>query len=404
MNNNFKGRAFAILFGQAISVLTSSVMQMAIVWHLTLSTGSAVTLTIATLSGYMPQAFLGSFVGPIIDRNSKKKILIFSDLAIGIISLALAMLAFADNMPITAILVVLALRSVCNSFHEPATQALTPLIVPEDYILKYAGYSQAFLYVSQLLSPGVAIIMYNYFHLGTIMAFDTIGAVFAVAILLLLKLPQEVFPEKIGEKPNMKREFKEGLDVLKNQKGAIPLIIVGALYCAIYSPIGSLYPHLSITYFGATTTQSGLVEMFLSVGALIGSFILGRFAEKIPKVGGIAGSIFIYGVIAFSIGLLPPNGYAVFFVLSFVLGLSIPFFYGINRAVFQLAIPQEYLGRAFAVVHSTRRFGMPVGLIFGSVFADSTGINYMFIIGGALAMVLGLVVLRIPSMREFKKL
>ncbi len=404
MIENYKRKAFAILFGQSISLLSSSIMQMAIVWHITLATGSALNLTLATLAGFMPQAILGSFTGPIIDRYPKKQILIMADLGIGIISLGLAILAFTDNMPIWAILIVLVLRSLCNAFHEPATQTLTPLIVPKEYLMQYAGYAQTFLYMSLILSPGLAIALYDILHISFIILLDTVGALLATIILLIVKLPKENFSHQDSKKTYIIKETKEGLRLLKKQEGIIALVILGILYCSIYAPIGTLYPHISLIYFKITTAQAGYVEIILAIGSLLGAFTLGRFAHKIPKIQGMAGSILLYGLSIFIIGLLASDNYYVFMILSFITGFAIPFYHGINRAICQLTIPQEFLGRAFAVINSSRNFGMPLGLIAGGIFADFSGVNILFIIAGIMAIILGMIVLKLPSLQRFRNL
>ncbi len=404
MIENYKRKAFAILFGQSVSLLTSSVMQMAIVWHITLSTGSALDVTLATIAGYMPQALLGSFTGPIIDRHSKKHILIIADMGIAFVSLILAFLAFTDNMPIWSIYIILILRSLGKAFHEPATQSLTPLIVPKEYITQYAGYSQTFLYMSLILSPSLAIALYNVLPIAFIMALDTVGALIAITILAFISLPKEDFSHVKTKKPRIIKETIEGLHILKNQEGIVSLVVLGMVYCVIYSPIGALFPHLSLVYFMASTTQAGYVEIVIASGSLIGAFVLGRFANKIPKLTGIAGSIFFYGLSTFFIGLLPSESFIPYLLLSFVTGFAIPFYQGIQRAIIQLTIPQEYLGRSFAVIHSSRILGMPLGLIAGSVFADSSGINNMFAIAGFLVVLLSIAVYKLPSLQRFKNL
>ena len=59
---NWKQDFYTIWAGQAVSLITSGVLQMAIIWHLTNTTGSAMVLSMATLVGFLPQAVLGSWV------------------------------------------------------------------------------------------------------------------------------------------------------------------------------------------------------------------------------------------------------------------------------------------------------------------------------------------------------
>ena len=60
---NWKRSFFTIWAGQAISLITSAVLQMAIIWYLTDTTGSALVLSMATMVGFLPQAILGTMIG-----------------------------------------------------------------------------------------------------------------------------------------------------------------------------------------------------------------------------------------------------------------------------------------------------------------------------------------------------
>ena len=71
--NTWKKRYLTILAGQGISLLTSGILQMAIIFYLTAKTNSAMVLSAATFVGFIPQAILGPFAGAFVDRHSRKK-------------------------------------------------------------------------------------------------------------------------------------------------------------------------------------------------------------------------------------------------------------------------------------------------------------------------------------------
>ena len=73
---NWKQDFYTIWAGQAVSLITSGVLQMAIIWHLTNTTGSAMVLSMATLVGFLPQAVLGSAIGVLVDRWNRKMVMI----------------------------------------------------------------------------------------------------------------------------------------------------------------------------------------------------------------------------------------------------------------------------------------------------------------------------------------
>jgi len=60
---NWKSRFFTIWGGQALSILGSQLVQFALIWYLTIKTGSATVLATASLVGMLPNVVLGPFVG-----------------------------------------------------------------------------------------------------------------------------------------------------------------------------------------------------------------------------------------------------------------------------------------------------------------------------------------------------
>ena len=75
-NNSWRKTYFTLLAGQAISFISSGILQMAIIFYLVAKTNSAIILTAATLIGFLPQACLGPFAGAFVDRHSRKSVMI----------------------------------------------------------------------------------------------------------------------------------------------------------------------------------------------------------------------------------------------------------------------------------------------------------------------------------------
>lgn len=69
---NWKTSFFKLYLGQAFSLISSNAIQYSIIWWITINTKSSLSLTFATIAGILPQALLGTFVGVIVDRHSRK--------------------------------------------------------------------------------------------------------------------------------------------------------------------------------------------------------------------------------------------------------------------------------------------------------------------------------------------
>ncbi len=395
---NWKRTFITIWSGQAVSILTSSVLQMAIVWYITQRTGSAALLSLATLIGFLPQALLGMFIGVYIDRYNRKTVMIVSDLVIALAGMILVVVGIFGELPIWLIYVVLLLRSIGAAFHTPALQAVTPSIVPRDQLTQYAGFAQGFKSLSMVISPALAALLFSIWDLNVIILLDVVGALFATAVLVLVKIPGTKV-ERTSDQPRMLQEVKEGFQVLRREPGLLELLVISCLYAFIYFPIGTLYPLITMTWFGGGVGESGFVEVVFSVGMLAGSFLLGTIGGKIKKIKAILLSIGIYGACVLIIGILPATGFLIFVGLSLVMGVVNPFFHGVQTAIYQTRIEEQYLGRVLSLTSSIGLIAMPLGLILSGTFADVIGVNRWFAVSGCLILVLFFVSARILPRR-----
>ncbi len=398
-NKSWKRKYSVIWIGQTISLFTSAILQMSIVWYLTLKTNSAAVLSMATLIGYLPGALLGLFIGTFIDRHSHKKTMIVADLFIAFVGLILAVVSFFQELPIWLIMVVLLLRSIGSAFHYPALLATTPSLVPQEKLTKFSGISQSLESLSMVLSPALAGVLFSLVNLTYIIFLDVIGAFIAVLALMVVEIPKVI---RTIEKTSFIKDTIDGFKELKRVKGMLALMIIGALYAIIYFPIGTLYPFITMEYFKGTISQSGIVETLFSVGTLIGSLFIGLMGEKIAKIPAMITSIFVYGLGVLITGLLPQEGMLIFMVISLIIGIFVPLHSSIEIAIFQINFKQEYLGRIFSLSSSVLTFTMPIGLILAGALVDKIGINVFFMIAGILSIGLSILTLSIPSLRKLK--
>lgn len=398
---NWKKKFIIIWLGQVVSILTSSIIQMAIIWYLTDKTKSSTVLSFATFIGFLPQAIFGSFAGVFIDRYNRKNIMIISDGVIALLTFSLVIVGFLGEIPIWFIMVILFGRSIGSAFHNPSLQAITPLIVPKDNLTRYAGYSQCFESMSYLISPAIAALLYSLWDLHIIILLDVIGAAFAIFMLLFVKVPNTNRHSKSFKKTKgYFYELKEGIRVLRTEKGMLTLVLISGLYAMIYFPIGTFYPLITMTHFKGTFIESSIVEIIFALGSLIGAFLLGLIAQKIRKVRSIGKSMGIYGIGLLIIGILPSTGFKIFVLLSLIMGASVPFYRGIQTSIFQMKFESEYLGRVLSLTSSLTMFAMPLGLVLSGLFAEVIGISRWFFISGIVTVIIAITIISIPSLKN----
>ncbi|MCI7570868.1 MAG: MFS transporter [Christensenellales bacterium] len=395
---SWKRTFFTIQSGQAISLITSSALQMALIFYLTEKTNSSMTLALATLVGFLPQGVLGLFIGGWIDRHSRKRIMIGADLFIAAVSALLAVISAFLDPPVWVVLAILFLRSIGSAFHTPSINAVTPLIVPTDKLAKCTGYIQSLQSVSSIVSPALGALLYAQCTLTEIIALDVVGAVIASIAVMLVKIPN-IDVANIPQSEGVLAGAKEAYRILAQQKGLLTLLWMGALYMFAYMPINALFPLISMNHFGGTTWHVAMSESVFAAGMLLGGIVLGVWGGFQRKTTTVLLSIAVMGIALLIAGILPASGFIAFVVCCAIMGFSAPF-YGVQTAIYQEMVSPEYLGRVFSLSLSTMSLAMPLGLIAAGCFADMTGVETWFAISGIFIAGIAVVGAVLPSIKE----
>lgn len=418
--------------GELVSILTSSILQMGFIWHITLTTGSASMLSLASLMGFLPLALFGMFAGAIVDRLSVKHVLIGADLFIAAVSAAVAVVALVvDVLPVWVVIVALFFRAIGSAFHAPAAQTLTPLVAPPEHLTRLSGVMQGVQSGGYIAGTAIAAVIYPTLGLTAMIALDVAGALFATGAILVARLDlrrpvapadgaADASPATDGAAPTadgaasarpglldsaraLVGETAQGFRVLRQYRGLFALLWCGFAFTLVYSPISALFPIMTIGHFGGTTGDAALAEIVFAVGMMAGSALLAATGGFRNRALSVIVATAAYGAVTLVSGLLGPGGFVAFLVMSCVMGVSSPFYAGPQTALMQERIPPEFLGRVFGLYGSIMAWAMPVGLAFSSLFADAVGAPAWFVGAGAAMLALAAVTWLIPSVRHVEE-
>jgi DHA3 family macrolide efflux protein-like MFS transporter len=387
MNNNWK-RTFAIIWsGQFFSILTSSLVNFAIIIWLSLQTGSAEILAYAAIAGMLPQILIGPFTGALIDRWNRKRIMMLADTFIALCTFILAYLFWFDIAELWHIFALLALRSIGSSFHSPAMQASVPLLAPTEQLTRIAGINQIISSVSQIAGPALGAMMIAIWDIEYVLIFDVAGALIAVTSLFFVYIPD---PEKTeNSERHIFKEMKEGAMVVLRNKGLSLVFLYSIIILFFIIPISVLFPLMTIDYFNGTGFQAGIVEAVWSVGALIGGAVMGVKVYKVNRVGLINWTYILLGAAFMGSGILSPNGFVWFAVLTGISGIAGAVYNSAFTGLVQTKIDPAALGRVFSTFYAIALIPAMLGLIGIGFIADNIGLKNSFIISGLTIILTG---------------
>ena len=400
--DNWK-RVFAIIWtGQFLSILTSSIVNFAIVLWLSLETGSAEVLAFATMAALLPQSVLGLFTGIFIDRWKRKRVMIMADSFIAFCTLILAVLFYFDLAKISHIYVLLALRSVGSAFHMPAMQASVPLLAPKSELMRIAGINQVIQSVCNIAGPALAGLFITMMKMTNILLLDVAGAAFACLSLCFVFIPDPSHEERNSEL-HLWREAKEAIMEVRNQYGLSWLFLLSILATFVIMPVSVLFPLMTLNHFAGNAFQVSLVEVSWGGGALLAGALLGLKKYRWNEILLINGMYIALGLTFLFSGLLPVSGFIWFAVLTSLGGVCGSLYFATFTTVIQSRIDPGVMGRVFSFYMSFSMLPSMIGLLSTGFLADSIGLGNTFIISGGFLCLIGIISFFIPSLISLKE-
>lgn len=384
--HTWKKPFFTIATGQTVSLIGSSAVQFAVIWWLASETGSALMLAFSGLMAFLPQAILGPFAGVWIDRLKRKYVVITADLFIGVAALVFAIFFWIGPVPYWSACIVLGVRAVGGVFHTPAIQAMIPMLVPKEQLVRANGWSQFMQSGAFILGPVLGAAMYGVLPMPVILLTDFFGALVASFTVCIVHIPDSTRAHQ--KTAGFWKELKEGANVFRHDKKLCGLLAATAVCMIFYMPLSSLYPLMTSTHFEASALHASIVEFLYAAGMMVSSLLLGTCGKITRKL--LAAHIGALGVGLTSLlcGILPAQMWAfwVFAFLCLFMGGGGNLYNIACISYMQETIPSQAQGRAFSLMGSVMSLAMPVGLLISGPVAEGWGIASWFLLTGIVTL------------------
>ncbi|MBU0595520.1 MFS transporter [Candidatus Bipolaricaulota bacterium] len=399
----WRTRFFSIWTGQSLSLVGSVAAQFALVWWITEKTGSATVLATAALVAMAPSIVLRPFIGVLVDRLSRKRVMMLSDSFIALVSLWLAYLFWTGAMEVWHVYVVMLARSFGGAFHHTAMMASMTLIVPKKHYARVEGLNQIIDGGLGVLGPMLGALLLMLLPLHGIMMLDFATAAFAVLPLFLFTIPQpEPIEGKEAERPHFWADFRAGFRYVAAWRGLIALCGLLVVLNFALSPAFSLTPILVLKGFGGDEVLLGSFNSAMGLGTVIGGLILSIWGGSRRKIFATLGAVTTMGGSLFLIAVAPSGLFYVAIAGFFLSGLLMAIGNGNLRAVFRGVVHPSMQGRVGALMGSLATAMSPIGLLIAGPVADAIGVRSWFAIAGSILVLGGIVGFGMPPLRNIE--
>jgi len=403
-NQDWKKPFFTVWIGQAFSLVGTAIARFALIWWLTDLTGSAIVLAGSSLVSIAPRVILGPLAGVYIDRHNRRKVMILADAFTALVSLWLAFMFWSGAMQVWHVYIVIFARALGSTFHGPAMNASTTLMVPEQQLSRVAGMNQTLGGVMNFLGPVLGALCLEFLPLHGVMLLDVGTAALAIAALLVVTIPNpERRLDENGKTSSMWTDLKEGFQYILDWKGMAIFMGMAMSINFMISPAFSLMPLLVRNEFLGGAPELAMLESSSGIGLLVGGLVLSIWGGFRKKVVTILVGMASLGAAIIGLGMTPVTLFWLAIASSVAMGFILPFVNGTTGAMLQATTAPEMQGRVFTATESFASMMMLVSLALAGPIAEAVGLRAMFIASGLVCLLEGLGGFFIPALMNVEE-
>lgn len=381
--------AFGIIWaGQIASLLGSAMSQFALTLWAYEVTGKATPLAMVGFFFVTPMIVLGPFVGTLVDRGNRRLMMMLSDLANAVNTLALLALYATGTLQIWHLYIAATIGGIFNGFQWPAFSAAITLMLPKEHYARANGMLEMGGNASAIFAPLLAGALIGPVGLVGIMAIDLTTATIAVVTLLFAHIPQP--PQSQAGREGAGSFLKEtayGFRYIFARPGLLGLQTVFLVSNLFLSLGGAVQAPFILARSGNDQMVFGSVQSAGAIGGLAGGLVMAAWGGPKRRVHGLLGGMFaisLLGQVALGLGQAPPAWMAA----SFLGALFGPMANGCSQAIWQSKVAPDVQGRVFATRRLIAWLVMPIAQLAAGPLSDQV-LEPAMAQGGSLAPWLG---------------
>ncbi|MDX1417356.1 MAG: MFS transporter [Candidatus Promineifilaceae bacterium] len=386
----FRNRSFTRLWlAQLISTIGDAFTMIAAGIYIFRLTGSTLQVGLMLIATSVPTMLLGLVAGVFVDRFDRKKIMVYADLARALLVFAIPFLLPYNN--IWLYIIVMLISSIGTFFH-PAFDSVVPETASDEELTA----ANSMIAISSFGSTAVGFAAAGFISEVSIeWAFYADALTFLLSAVFLMGL--KVKPIELEEETNVHtvvRNLREGLHFLYNDTLLRSILIVGSIYALAAGMWNTMLLPFATEALGASEFEYGLQEAATSIGFVIGSFFIARYADRLRA--GIWISLSLVGMGLFGIVYALSSSLPLAVAMITITGFLNAWYYVARRTLIQRNTEREIRGRIFGAIMTLGHVIMLIGMGTAGA-ADYIGVRQMMLVAVIISGLAGVVALFIPG-------
>jgi MFS family permease len=390
-------RNFQLYFGgQLISNIGTWMQIIAQAWVVYQIGHSALTLGLVAFASAIPILVISPWGGVIVDRVSRRNLLIMTQAGSMLLAFALAILTFTGVVQEWHVIVLAALLGVVNAFDAPARQAFVPEMVGKEDLPNAIALNSIMFNSARVLGPALAGLLLAI--IGAAWCFTLNGISFLAVILglWLMKLPPHQTPHNPA---SQWQQLVSGLKYTAGNRELSALILLSLVFSIFGISYSTVLPAFVEKVLHQGALAYGWVNAASGLGAVSGAFLL---AHRVSH--GRRGQLLVLTNIAFPLILIAfsfTTLYPLSLVLAYGLGVGFMVQFTTINTLLQTRVEDSFRGRVMGLYTITFFGFAPFGNLLIGYLGQTIGLGIAMTLFAVCSLILSrLVLMKTPEIQK----
>lgn len=364
-------------------------------WLVYQLTGSEIMLGLVGFASAIPALTISPWAGVVVDRYSKRTVLLCSQIAAMLFSFTLAALTISGAVQVWQVIVVAIGMGVVSAFDGPARQAFVVEMVGKEDLSNAIAINSLVYNSGRIIGPAIGGLLLALVGAGWCFLVNGFSFLIVIVALISMKLPTQQ-KRVLLTRPWM--QLKQGFRYVQ-QRGDLSFLILQALIISVFGvSYNVVLPAFADKVLLVGATGFGLLNAAAGFGAATGSLAIARYGDLGRRGWWLTVIALIFPFILFAFSFT--TSFPLSLVLAYFLGIGFLTQFALINTLLQVRVDDEMRGRVMSLYTITFLGFMPIGNLAIGVLSESWGLSATIALSAVITLVLTAAnLLRTPSAR-----
>lgn len=347
-----------------------------------LSNDSGIAVGVTTALQFAPALFLSAWAGLLADRLDRRKLLMATQVGMGVLAGALGLLVMSGSAQLWHVYVFAGLLGCVSAIDGPARQTFVADMVPADRLANAVGLNSASFNAARMIGPGLAGLLIAW--VGTGWVFMINAVTFAATIVALARMRVDEL-QPVPHVGRGKGQIREAMRYVRRRSDIIVVMVVVGVVSTFGLNFQLTSAVMARTEFGKGPGEYGILGSVLAIGSLSGALLAAR--RERPRVRLVVGSALAFGVASGVMALMPT--YPLYALATIPVGFASLTMLTAANATIQMSTTPAMRGRVLALYIVVFLGATPVGSPVVGWVAETFGARWSIGIGSIASLLVG---------------